>query len=222
MYVGSVATLLSQIRGGKVRALGVVATDRSPALPDVPTVDSGYPTINQFIWWGLMAPGKTPDDVVATLNQALRKVQAKPELVKKLEDAGYTVMSGTPADLAQRHRADHDVFGRWSGTPAFPSNDADAHQHRQDGSSMNGFQIHARTRGRAGPGGTVPPDPGGQYQRLHVAHDGRRPAPAAMHGGAVMAGPALTVRTRPGDNPGARRWTWLSPATSSSSTPAAT
>ena len=52
MYVGSVATLLSQIRGGKVRALGVVATDRSPALPDVPTfVDSGYPTINQFIWW---------------------------------------------------------------------------------------------------------------------------------------------------------------------------
>ena len=44
-----------------VRALGVVATDRSPALPDVPTfVDSGYPTINQFIWWGLMAPGKTP------------------------------------------------------------------------------------------------------------------------------------------------------------------
>ena len=111
MYVGSVATLLSQIRGGKVRALGVVATDRSPALPDVPTfVDSGYPTINQFIWWGLMAPGKTPDDVVATLNQALRKVQAKPELVKKLEDAGYTVMSGTPADLAQRHRADHDVF----------------------------------------------------------------------------------------------------------------
>ena len=106
------ATLLSQIRGGKVRALGVVATDRSPALPDVPTfVDSGYPTINQFIWWGLMAPGKTPDDVVATLNQALRKVQAKPELVKKLEDAGYTVMSGTPADLAQ-HRADHDVFGK--------------------------------------------------------------------------------------------------------------
>lgn len=121
MYVGSVATLLSQIRGGKVRALGVVATDRSPALPDVPTfVDSGYPTINQFIWWGLMAPGKTPDDVVATLNQALRKVQAKPELVKKLEDAGYTVMSGTPADLAQRHRADHDVFGKVVQDAAIP------------------------------------------------------------------------------------------------------
>ena len=44
-----------------------------------------------------------------------------------------------------------------------------------------------------------------------------------MHGGAVMAGPALTVRTRPGDNLLVhRRWTWLSPATSSSSTPAAT
>ena len=51
-----------------------------------------------------MAPGKTPDDVVATLNRALRKVQAKPELVKKLEDAGYTVMSGTPADRAAPSR----------------------------------------------------------------------------------------------------------------------
>ena len=146
-------------------------------------------------------------------------MQAKPELVKKLEDAGYTVMSGTPPTWRSAI-APTTMFDR-SGTPAFPSNDADAHQHRQDGSSMNGFQIHARARAVA-PDGTVPPDPGGQYQRLHVAHDGRRPAPAAHARRAVMAGPALTVRTRPGDNLLVRRWTWRSPATSSSSTPAAT
>ena len=113
MYVGSVATLLSQIRGGKVRALGVVATDRSPAPARRAHLRGQRLSHDQPIHLvGLMAPGKTPDDVVATLNQALRKVQAKPELVKKLEDAGYTVMSGTPADLAQRHRADHDVFDK--------------------------------------------------------------------------------------------------------------
>ncbi|QKH37989.1 tripartite tricarboxylate transporter substrate binding protein [Achromobacter pestifer] len=113
MYVGSVASLLPQIRGGKVRALAVVAKARAPALPDVPTfAESGFKTIDQSIWWGLMAPAKTPDDVVAALNKALQQVQSQPELVKKLEDAGYSVLKGTPEDLARQHRADHETFGK--------------------------------------------------------------------------------------------------------------
>jgi len=113
IYTGSVASLLPQIRSGKVRALAVVADQRSPALPDVPTFgDSGFPSINQTIWWGLMAPGQTPDDVVATLNASLNRALAKPELVQKLQGAGYSVMGGTPQELAQRHRADHDIFGK--------------------------------------------------------------------------------------------------------------
>jgi len=113
MYVGSVASLLPQIRGGKVRALAVVAKERAPALPDVPTfAESGFKTIDQSIWWGLMAPAKTPDDVVAALNKALQQVQSQPELVKKLEDAGYSVLKGTPEDLARQHRADHETFGK--------------------------------------------------------------------------------------------------------------
>lgn len=113
IYTGSVASLLPQIAGGKVRALAVVAPERSPALPDVPTfVESGYKHIDQTIWWGLMAPGKTPDDVVATLNTALNKSLAYAALIKKLEASGYSVMAGTPDDLARRHRADHDSFGK--------------------------------------------------------------------------------------------------------------
>ncbi|CAM3932848.1 LacI family transcriptional regulator [Bordetella tumbae] len=113
LYTGSVASLLPQISSGKVRALAVVADERSPALPDVPTfVESGFKTINQTIWWGLMAPGQTPDDVIATLNGAVNQALGKPELVKKLEQAGYSVMKGTPEDLAKRHRTDHDVFGK--------------------------------------------------------------------------------------------------------------
>lgn len=113
LYTGSVASLLPQISSGKVRALAVVADERSPALPDVPTfVESGFKTINQTIWWGLMAPGQTPDDVIATLNGAINQALGKPELIKKLEQAGYSVMKGTPEDLAKRHRTDHDVFGK--------------------------------------------------------------------------------------------------------------
>ncbi|MVW70660.1 MULTISPECIES: tripartite tricarboxylate transporter substrate binding protein [unclassified Bordetella] len=113
LYTGSLASLLPQISSGKVRALAVVADQRSPALPDVPTfVESGFPTINQTIWWGLMAPGQTPDDVVATLNDAVNQALKKPEIVEKLEKAGYNVLPGTPEDLAKRHRADHEAFGK--------------------------------------------------------------------------------------------------------------
>jgi len=113
LYTGSVASLLPQISSGKVRALAVVAEERSPALPDVPTfVESGFKTINQTIWWGLAAPGQTPDDVISTLNGALDQALEKPELIKKLEQAGYSVMKGTPEDMAKRLRADHDVFGK--------------------------------------------------------------------------------------------------------------
>ncbi|MNW11428.1 Tripartite tricarboxylate transporter family receptor [compost metagenome] len=59
-----------------------------------------------------MAPGKTPDDVISALNGELQKVQSNPELIKKLEDAGYSVMKGSPQDLARQHRADHDAFGK--------------------------------------------------------------------------------------------------------------
>src|SRR3546814_12547601 len=84
MYTGSVASLLPQIRSGKVRALAVVADERSPALPDVPTfVESGFKTINQTIWWGLMAPGQTPDDVIAPLNAALNQADRKSVVVGK-------------------------------------------------------------------------------------------------------------------------------------------
>jgi len=108
-----VASLLPQIKAGKVRALAVVAEQRSPALPDVPTfVEGGYKEINQSIWWGLMAPAKTPDDVVKTLNTALNDTLRDPELIKKLEEGGYTVIGGTPDDLAKRHKADHDTFGK--------------------------------------------------------------------------------------------------------------
>lgn len=113
LYTGSVASLLPQISSGKVRALAVVADERSPALPDVPTfVESGFPTINQTIWWGLAAPGQTPDDVISTLNSALNQALEKPELIQKLEQAGYSVMKGSPTDMATRLRADHDVFGK--------------------------------------------------------------------------------------------------------------
>jgi tripartite-type tricarboxylate transporter receptor subunit TctC len=113
MYTGSVASLLPQIKGGTVRALAVVSPERSPALPDIPTFnESGFKGIDQAIWWGLMAPGKTPAATVNTLNGALKKSLSDADLIKKLEESGYSVMPSTPQEMAKRHRADHDMFGK--------------------------------------------------------------------------------------------------------------
>ncbi|WP_232468149.1 Bug family tripartite tricarboxylate transporter substrate binding protein [Bordetella genomosp. 13] len=112
IYNGSVATLLSQIKAGTVHALGVVGDQRSASLPDVPTfVDKGYKQIDQTIWWGLMAPGKTPDEVVRQLNEAVNKAISKPEFVAKLRDAGYQALGGTPAEFGRRYKQDYDAFG---------------------------------------------------------------------------------------------------------------
>ncbi|MEI2416426.1 tripartite tricarboxylate transporter substrate binding protein [Orrella sp. JC864] len=112
IYNGSVATLLSQIQAGAVRPLAVVGSQRSPALPEVPTfVEKGYKEINQSIWWGLMAPGRTPDGIIEQLNAAVNKAIAKPEFVAQLRASGYEVLGGTPAEFAQRYKQDYDAFG---------------------------------------------------------------------------------------------------------------
>ena len=113
VYTGSVASLLPHIQSGKVRALAVVANERSPSLPDVPTfVESGFKDINQSIWWGLMATGKTPPAVIATLHAALEKSLADPEVVKKLQASGYSVLGGSPQQMADRYKVDYELFGK--------------------------------------------------------------------------------------------------------------
>lgn len=113
LYTGSVASLLPQIQSGKVRALGVVATERSPVLPDVPTfVESGFKELNQSIWWGLAAPGKTRAATVAKLNEGLLKALADPEVAKKLRASGYNIIASTPEEMAKRYKADYELFGK--------------------------------------------------------------------------------------------------------------
>lgn len=112
VYTGSVASLLPHINGGSVRALGVIAEERSASLPDVPTfAESGFPDLTQSIWWGLAAPAGTPDDVVAELNDALVNAMANPKTIEILETSGYSPIGSSPEAMKARHREDHDLFG---------------------------------------------------------------------------------------------------------------
>lgn len=77
------------IQSGGMRALAVAAPQRVPQFPDVPTyAEVGYPELNTPSWYGLAAPAGVPDDVLETLNQAVKKALADPELMKQFEQQG--------------------------------------------------------------------------------------------------------------------------------------
>ena len=93
---------LGLIKGGKLRALAVTSTARSPALPDVPTIaESGLPGYEATAWFGVLAPAKTPPAIVDKLNAAIGAWLASPEAKEKLASQGAAAAGGTPADFAR-------------------------------------------------------------------------------------------------------------------------
>lgn len=83
----SLTTALPYIKAGKLRALAVASPKRDPLLPEVPTVaEMGFAGFSAIQWWGLCAPAKTPEPVVAKLNKALNEALVQPDITKRLSD----------------------------------------------------------------------------------------------------------------------------------------
>jgi tripartite-type tricarboxylate transporter receptor subunit TctC len=108
MYMSSVPTLIGQIRSGKMHAIAVTSSKRSPDLPDVPTVaESGYEGFEAITWFGLVGPAGMPADVVEKLNTAFNKAVESEEVRAKYLSQGAEALTGTPkafGDLIQSDR----------------------------------------------------------------------------------------------------------------------
>jgi tripartite-type tricarboxylate transporter receptor subunit TctC len=87
---------VGQIRAGKVRALGVTAPQRVPALPDVPAMAETVPGYEASVWYGIAAPHGTPPDIVAKLNEGVNAVLATPKLKERMQELGGDPMPLTP------------------------------------------------------------------------------------------------------------------------------
>ncbi|HTJ99647.1 MAG TPA: tripartite tricarboxylate transporter substrate binding protein [Bordetella sp.] len=86
------APVIGQYRAGNVRILAITSDKRSAELPDVPTLrELGYQDIVLTQWVGLVAPKRTPPDIVQRLSDEVGKILAKPEIVQKLKDSGLDV-----------------------------------------------------------------------------------------------------------------------------------
>jgi len=84
------AAVLPHVRAGKLRALAIAARERSPQLPDVPTLtDAGYPDLEFRIWMGLMAPVGTPAPVLKTLESGIVEAMRDPSVRAALAAQGW-------------------------------------------------------------------------------------------------------------------------------------
>jgi tripartite-type tricarboxylate transporter receptor subunit TctC len=99
---GDMPALLSHIKGGKLKALGLVGTKRNSATPDIPTIaEQGYPGVDALSWYGVLAPAKTPPAVVAKIAEALARALADPDLKEKLAASGVESAWSTAEELRQ-------------------------------------------------------------------------------------------------------------------------
>jgi tripartite-type tricarboxylate transporter receptor subunit TctC len=89
------------IKSGRLRALAVIAPQRLPALPAVPTVaEAGLPVFEVTTWYGVLAPAGTPQPVVARLNAELVKILYSPDMKDKLNAIGTDPVTSTPEEFA--------------------------------------------------------------------------------------------------------------------------
>ena len=101
------AAQMANVRANKVRALFVTSPTRLESMPQVPTAEeAGLPGFTASGWFGLAAPKGTPQAIIERMNQAIAEAFKKPEMRRKLIDAGWVPVANSPAEAAARARAD--------------------------------------------------------------------------------------------------------------------
>jgi tripartite-type tricarboxylate transporter receptor subunit TctC len=113
VFAADLPVLISSIKGGKIRALGVASGRRNPLLPDVATLaEQGYPDTVVDNWYGLLAPAKTPPAIIAKLNDAFVKAINDPTIKQKLIDSGAIPVADTPAEFGKFFKAEYERWGK--------------------------------------------------------------------------------------------------------------
>jgi tripartite-type tricarboxylate transporter receptor subunit TctC len=101
MYFSTTPSSMPFVRSGRLRAIAITSAQRSPIVPDVPTVaESGLPGFEQSAWHGLLAPAGTPQAVVGKLHDEVVRVLRLPEITERLAAQGVDVIASSPAEFS--------------------------------------------------------------------------------------------------------------------------
>jgi tripartite-type tricarboxylate transporter receptor subunit TctC len=112
MTIATIGSMITYIRAGRVRALGVTSKERTKQLPNVPAIGEVVPGYEFTAWVGAFVPKGTPKEVVDTLNAGLKKALADPEIVKQLTNKTLDPMYMTPGQFAKRLQSDYVKYGK--------------------------------------------------------------------------------------------------------------
>jgi tripartite-type tricarboxylate transporter receptor subunit TctC len=97
LAIGSVFVVKPHIDSGRMRALAVTTSKRSPELPGVPTLaESGFSGFDAPAWWAILAPAKTPPAIIKRMNEEVAKALKNPDIAKKLSAQGINLVGSTP------------------------------------------------------------------------------------------------------------------------------
>jgi tripartite-type tricarboxylate transporter receptor subunit TctC len=109
----SAASVLPQVRGGKLTPVAVTSAKRAPTLPDTPTLDeSGLKGLDVNVWLGLFAPAGTPAAIVARLNAEVNKVLQMPDVRERIAAQGVSPAGGTSEAFAEFVKSDYARWGK--------------------------------------------------------------------------------------------------------------
>jgi tripartite-type tricarboxylate transporter receptor subunit TctC len=103
---------IDYIRDGKLRALAVTTTTRSPVLPDVPSMSDFVPGFEAGSWWGLAAPKDTPREVIDRLNREISGILVDPKIATRLAELGTTPLNLTPAEFSAFVETETDKWAK--------------------------------------------------------------------------------------------------------------
>jgi tripartite-type tricarboxylate transporter receptor subunit TctC len=113
MIISGVPALVPHIQSGRLRGIAIGSLKRFVALPDVPTFDeSGVKGYEATTWFGLLAPAKTPKDVVSRLNVEVDRIVKSPDLKERFLNDGLDAMGGPPEAFGKFIRAEIDKYAK--------------------------------------------------------------------------------------------------------------
>lgn len=113
LIFGSVASSLQHIRSGRLRALAVTGSRRSPLAPELPTIaESGFPGFNVIAWDSLLAPKDTAHGIITRIYTEISHVLKSPEVRELINNIGYEPTGTTPAELAAIIRSESATWAK--------------------------------------------------------------------------------------------------------------